>query len=291
MKLVLATGNKGKIREFQVAFGHRGIECIGIKDVCDVPEPEETGTSFMENAILKATYYMQACGLPCIADDSGLAVDALNGEPGIYSARYAGHDGEHGDDDANNKKLVANLQGIPFESRTAHYVAALALAVPDADSAHKQWSDFAKRYGETLSRIHDLPGKDGGERLAKIRDRVEAIQTLSDERLQAWVAARHYADLILQPAIKGPVMVHHIPRFLRQRRSAGEAKVALLVFDGMAFDQWVRIREHLIARQQPLAFDENTAFAWLPTVTSVSRQALFSGLRPREFEDSIDANH
>ena len=167
-------------------------------------------------------------------------------------------------------------------------IAALALAVPDADSAHKQWSDFAKRYGETLSRIPDLPGKDGGERLAKIRDRVEAIQTLSDERLQAWVAARHYADLILQPAIKGPVMVHHIPRFLRQRRSAGEAKVALLVFDGMAFDQWVRIREHLIARQQPLAFDENTAFAWLPTVTSVSRQALFSGLRPREFEDSID---
>lgn len=131
MKLVLATGNKGKIREFQVAFGHRGIECIGIKDVCDVPEPEETGTSFMENAILKATYYMQACGLPCIADDSGLAVDALNGEPGIYSARYAGHDGEHGDDDANNKKLVANLQGIPFEGRTAHYVAALALAVPN----------------------------------------------------------------------------------------------------------------------------------------------------------------
>ncbi len=80
----------------------------------------------------------------------------------------------------------------------------------------------------------------------------------------------------------------HVPRFLRQRRSAGEAKVALLVFDGLAFDQWVRIREHLIANQQPLAFDESTAFAWLPTVTSVSRQALFSGLRPREFDDSID---
>jgi hypothetical protein len=164
----------------------------------------------------------------------------------------------------------------------------LAATAPDADAPHKAWGDFAKRYSEMLSRVYDLPGKDGGERLANIRERIKAIQMQSDERLQAWVAAHHYADLILQPATKGPVMVHHVPRFLRQRRSAGEAKVALLVFDGLAFDQWVRIREHLIARQQALAFDENTAFACLPTVTSVSRQALFSGLRPREFEDSID---
>lgn len=167
-------------------------------------------------------------------------------------------------------------------------IEALAVTVPDADAPYKAWGDFAKRYGEMLSRVHDLPGRDGGERLANILDRIKAIQMLSDERLQAWVAARHYADLILQPVTKGPVMVHHVPRFLRQRRNAGEAKVALLVFDGLAFDQWVQIREHLIACQQPLAFDESTAFAWLPTVTSVSRQALFSGLRPREFEDSID---
>lgn len=167
-------------------------------------------------------------------------------------------------------------------------IEALAEAVPEADASHKLWSDFAKRFGEMLRRVHDLPGKNGGERMTAIRDRIKAIQALSDGRLQAWVAARHYADLILQPATKGPVMVHHVPRFLRQRRSAGEAKVALLLFDGLAFDQWVRIREHLIARKLPLAFDENTAFAWLPTVTSVSRQALFSGLRPREFDDSID---
>lgn len=167
-------------------------------------------------------------------------------------------------------------------------IEALAAAVPDADASHKLWGDFARRYGEMSSRVHDLPGNDTGEQMANIRERIKAIQTLSDERLQAWVAARHYADLILQPVTKGPVMVHHVPRFLRQRRSAGETRVALLVFDGLAFDQWVRIREHLIARQPPLAFDENTIFAWLPTVTSVSRQALFSGLRPREFEDSID---
>ncbi len=167
-------------------------------------------------------------------------------------------------------------------------VEALAAAIPEADASYKLWGDFAKRHGEMLSRVHDLPREGGDERLAAIRLRIKAIQSLSDERLQTWVAARHYADLILQPATKGPVMVHHVPRFLRQRRNAGDARVALLVFDGMAFDQWVQIREHLIASGQPLAFDESAAFAWLPTVTSVSRQALFSGLRPREFDDSID---
>ena len=100
--------------------------------------------------------------------------------------------------------------------------------------------------------------------------------------------ALDFDDLILQPVTKGPVMVHHVPRFLRHRRSAGETKVALLVFDGLAFDQWVQIRERLIATTKRFAFDEGTAFAWLPTVTSVSRQALFSGLKPREFDDSID---
>jgi len=167
-------------------------------------------------------------------------------------------------------------------------IKALAETVPDADASHKAWGDFAKRFGEMLNRVYNLSGKDTGEQIAAIREHIKAIQTLSDERLHAWVAASHYADLILQPATKGPVMVHHIPRFLRQRRSAGEAKVALLVFDGLAFDQWVHIREHLIKSRQPLAFDENTVFAWLPTVTSVSRQALFSGLKPREFDDSID---
>jgi len=167
-------------------------------------------------------------------------------------------------------------------------IEALAAAVPEADAPHRLWGDFAKRFGEMLSRVHELPSKDAVERMVAIRERIKTIQALTDERLQAWIVAGHYADLILQPAIKGPVMVHHVPRFLRQRRSAGEAKVALLVFDGLAFDQWARIREHLITGQQPFVFDESTAFAWSPTVTSVSRQALFSGLRPREFEDSID---
>ncbi|MDO4232323.1 MAG: BREX-3 system phosphatase PglZ [Lautropia sp.] len=164
---------------------------------------------------------------------------------------------------------------------------ALSAAVPDTDASHRQWGDFAKRYGEILNRVHDLPHKKGSKHIEELREQLKVIQTLSDKQLQAWISARHYANLILQPATKGPVMVHHIPRFLRQRRNAGETKLALLIFDGLAFDQWVQIREHLIVRKQALAFEENTAFAWLPTVTSVSRQALFSGLRPREFEDSI----
>ncbi len=159
---------------------------------------------------------------------------------------------------------------------------------PTAAASHKDWSEFAKRCGEILARTHSLPGSEGSENLPVIRERIGILQAQSDERLQAWIAAKHYADLILQPVTKGPVMVHHVPRFLRHRRSAGETKVALLVFDGLAFDQWVQIREFLIASTKIFEFDEGTAFAWLPTVTSVSRQALFSGLKPREFEASID---
>ena len=164
----------------------------------------------------------------------------------------------------------------------------LLASIPSDAASHKDWSEFAKRYAEILARAHGLPGAEGSEQLSKVRVSINALHAQTDGRLQAWVAAKHYADLMLQPITKGPVMVHHIPRFLRHRRAAGETKVALLVFDGLAFDQWVQIRERLIASTKRFAFDEGTSFAWLPTVTSVSRQALFSGLKPREFDDSIN---
>lgn len=160
--------------------------------------------------------------------------------------------------------------------------------LPAVGASHKDWSEFAKRYGEILARTYALPSTDDDLHLPTIRSRIDSLQKLSDERLREWVAAQRYADLILQPVTKGPVMVHHVPRFLRHRHSAGETKIALLVFDGLAVDQWVQIRERLMAATNRFEFDEGTAFAWLPTVTSVSRQALFSGLKPREFEDSID---
>ena len=128
-QIVLATGNKGKIREFSEAFSHLSIDCVPVKEVISIEEPEETGTTFMENALLKARYYAKATNRPCLADDSGITVDALNGAPGVYSARYAGH---HGDDQANNEKLIRELQGK--SDRTAHYVCALALVHPDGAS-------------------------------------------------------------------------------------------------------------------------------------------------------------
>jgi hypothetical protein len=120
-----------------------------------------------------------------------------------------------------------------------------------------------------------------------LRAKVRALRVSADERLLAWVQ-KHYADLPSLPAAKGPVMVHHVPRFLAFRREAGESRIALLVIDGMAMDQWLQIREYLAQRAPGLGFDESACFAWLPSLTSVSRQALFSGRKPREFASSIE---
>ncbi len=126
--VVLATRNKGKIREFTAAFEELGFEVRTIDDVVDIDEPEEIGTTFMENAELKALYYAEACSLPCVADDSGLEVDALGGAPGVYSARYAGL---HRSDEDNNRRLVAELADVTPEGRTARYQCALVWATPD----------------------------------------------------------------------------------------------------------------------------------------------------------------
>ena len=179
-----------------------------------------------------------------------------------------------------------------FHALVLEGIDGLIKAVPSAASSLKDWSEFARRYGEILARYVGLPDTEESEDLQTLTQQISQcirrLQAQSDERLQAWIAVGHYADLIPQPVTKGPVMVHHVPRFLRHRRSAGETKIALLVFDGMAFDEWVQIREHLVTARNRFVFEEGTAFAWLPTVTSVSRQALFSGLKPREFDDSID---
>ena len=120
-ELVLASHNAGKLKELQAMLGaHVRVRSIG--EFSSV-EPEETGLSFVENAILKARHAARVSGLPALADDSGLAVDALGGAPGIYSARYAGGGG----DAANNAKLLEVLRDVPDEQRTAQFVCALAL--------------------------------------------------------------------------------------------------------------------------------------------------------------------
>ncbi len=128
MKIVLATHNKGKIREFQKVFSEIGWEAVPISEVADVEEPEETGSTFEENALQKARYYAKAINLPVLSDDSGIVACALGDKPGIYSARYAGH---HGDDEANNQKLIADLAPYSGDDRKGYYACVVALAYPD----------------------------------------------------------------------------------------------------------------------------------------------------------------
>ena len=120
-ELVLASHNAGKLKELQAMLGDR-VRVRSIAEFSD-HEPEETGLSFVENAIIKARHAAQVSGLPALADDSGLAVDFLGGAPGIYSARYAGGK----DDAANNAKLLQALQDVPDAERGAQFVCVLAL--------------------------------------------------------------------------------------------------------------------------------------------------------------------
>jgi hypothetical protein len=159
----------------------------------------------------------------------------------------------------------------------------LLQALPASDASYRDWTHLSRRLGEVVARFHGLDSV----RAEGVQDSVLDLQKAADAKLLEW-AHKHYADLPSLPAAKGPVMVHHVPRFLSMQRDAGEEKIALLVFDGLAVDQWIQIRESTAKRLRNVGFDENACFAWLPTLTSVSRQALFSGLKPREFADTIE---
>lgn len=139
MRVVLATANPGKQREFAALLAPLGLELVLQTDL-GVPSAAETGASFAANALLKAAHAAATTGLPALADDSGLRVDALGGRPGILSARYAG---EQASDADNNARLLAELTGVPDERRGAHYCCVLALVRgPDDPSplfAHGEW--------------------------------------------------------------------------------------------------------------------------------------------------------
>ena len=132
MKLILASRNQKKIREVEAILldYFPGIRILSLDDVGYVGDIEENGDTYEANALIKARAAMEAGEhqYPAIADDSGLSVDALNGAPGVYSARYAGG---HGDDDANNALLLKNLANKPPEERTARFVCCIALVYPD----------------------------------------------------------------------------------------------------------------------------------------------------------------
>ncbi|MCD0458118.1 RdgB/HAM1 family non-canonical purine NTP pyrophosphatase [Roseiconus lacunae] len=126
--LVLGTNNQKKLIELRLMLPEEHYSLQSLAEIPGSIDVDETGTTFKENAALKATEQAKHLGRWVLAEDSGLSVDALNGEPGVYSARYAG---THGDDEANNRKLLSELDGVPGEKRTARYHCEICLSDPD----------------------------------------------------------------------------------------------------------------------------------------------------------------
>ena len=152
MKIVAATGNKHKIEEIESITRKFGMNVItkaeaGVGDL----EVEETGTTFEENSLIKAEAIMKATGMPAIADDSGLEADALNGAPGVYSARFSG---EGATDESNNAKLMKLMENIPDDERSARFVSVVTLCFPDG-------TVVAAR-GECPGTLRRSPRGDGG---------------------------------------------------------------------------------------------------------------------------------
>ncbi|MBR6171978.1 MAG: XTP/dITP diphosphatase [Eubacterium sp.] len=128
MKLIFATGNQNKMREIRAIFGNNDMEILSMKEAGISVDVDENGQSFEENSLIKARAIHEATGELVLADDSGLCIDYLNGEPGIYSARYLGEDTSY---DIKNKELIRRLEGVPDEKRTARFVCAVAAVLPD----------------------------------------------------------------------------------------------------------------------------------------------------------------
>lgn len=149
--IVVATGNPHKVEEIQAILQDvlPEVRFHILSDLGDFEDPEETGTTFVENAVIKAQAAVDALGISAIADDSGLVVDALGGEPGIYSARYAG---EHGNSKKNNEKLLSRMEGI--DNRRAHFHTTVVLITPDGDVLHAEGQCFG-----TIA--HDTKGQAG----------------------------------------------------------------------------------------------------------------------------------
>ena len=131
MKFIIATNNQKKLKELERILNPLGINAVSAKDEgISLDDVEETGTTFAENAFLKAEAAFKKTGLPSVADDSGLCVDALDGRPGIYSARYAG---ENATDSDKNSKLLSELKDVPEKDRTAHFICAICCVLPNGE--------------------------------------------------------------------------------------------------------------------------------------------------------------
>ena len=129
-EIVLASSNKGKVREVAMMVEDMGIRIIPLSETAFDEEIEENGSTFEENAVIKAKAVAEKLNVPALADDSGLEIDFLNKEPGIYSARYLGHDTPYS---IKNQMILDKLAGVPDEKRTARFVCSMALALPQGD--------------------------------------------------------------------------------------------------------------------------------------------------------------
>jgi len=155
--LLIATTNRGKLREVSEVLNGFEMAMVSLADFPDLPEAVEDGATFEDNAKIKALHYARLSGCRTLADDSGLCVDALNGEPGVHSARYAG---TPSNDAANNRKLIAALRGMSELDRTARFVCVLALAEPATDGARP--TIVATARGEVEGVIIDQPRGNNG---------------------------------------------------------------------------------------------------------------------------------
>jgi XTP/dITP diphosphohydrolase len=149
MELLFATGNPHKVKEVEAILAPFGIVVRSLADVERVPEePEEDGATFEDNARLKARYYARELGITCVADDSGLEVDALGGAPGVYSARYAGTAGTRDERDAaNNRKLLEALRHVPEGQRQARFVCVASVADPSGNILAEARGNFEGSIG------------------------------------------------------------------------------------------------------------------------------------------------
>ncbi len=192
MKIFLATGNKNKIKEIEKIFKMDNIEILSINDGIEIPEVVEDGDTFEANSQKKAVEIAKFTNMITIADDSGLCVDALNGAPGVYSARYAG---EHGNDLDNNMKVVKELQGA--ENRKARFVCVISIAKPDGEvhsfrgEVEGEFIDnpvgtegfgydphfFMREYGKTLAEIPEIKNKIShrAKALEKLKKNIDKI--------------------------------------------------------------------------------------------------------------------
>lgn len=152
MRFVLASGNAGKVVELEQLLAGSGVELVAQTSL-GVSDADETGLTFVENALIKARHAARITGLPALADDSGICVDALDGAPGLYAARYAG---THGDSAANNAKLLRELDGVPSDKRTAYFIAVLVV-LRHADDPAPLIAE-----GRWYGRILEAPRGEGG---------------------------------------------------------------------------------------------------------------------------------